>query len=123
MTDNQKCVTLFYMLENDAVIQQLLVRLDDVSKKVDGFDHRFDELMDFLKEHMAMRSDFGNFMTREDARGMEHRMQISMDQIIKMQQKFDIELLAFKSRTDRLDDKIEHVDGRVVMIEKKFKLV
>lgn len=74
------------------------------------------EIMDFLRENMVMRSDLEDFMTKEDGSNMEHRIQVGLDQIIKMQQKFDVELSASQSRTVRLEDRVE-------TIEKKLELV
>ncbi len=97
-------------------VEHLEVKVDGLSDKFDNLSNRFDELMDFLKENMVFRSDLENFMTKEEGRNLEHRIQIGLDQIIKMQQKFDVELVSSVGRSIRLEDRVE-------IIEKKFELV
>jgi len=103
------------MPEEQATTNQLMGRFEKLSD-------RFDELMDFLKEHMVMRSDLENFMTKEEGRELRSEIHAVGDTVARLQQTLEIELLATKGRKDRLEDRIDQVENRIVTIEKKLEL-
>ena len=89
------------------------------------------EIMDFLQEHMVMRSDLQdfmkkddaalfltkedavNFMTKEDSRRLEHRMFVLEDQQAKLIQTVELELLAPTRRVDRLERRVGIIESNL----------
>lgn len=93
------------------------ITLEQLDQKFDlrfnHLDERHDELMDFLKEHMVVRADLANFMTKDDGRRLEHRMLVLEDQQAKMQETMELELVAPTRRMDCLERRVAIVEGKL----------
>lgn len=71
------------------------------------------EIMSFLQEHMVMRADLENFMTKDDGRRLEHRMFSLEDQMAQLREKVDLELIAPTRRMDRIEHRVTVVEGKL----------
>ncbi|GEM_PF-6965835 len=99
----------------EAMDQKFEKRLEAMDQRIEAMDAKFDkkfdrlentliEFMDFVREHVAMKSDV-------DA--LNHRMSVLEDHQVRMMEKMDAELAAPTYRMDRFERRLSTVEKKV----------
>ena len=70
------------------------------------------EIMDFLREHMVTKEDMQIFV-KDELQNTENRILTSIDRFVKLHETLDQELVALRSKYERLEGRLEIVEQKL----------
>ncbi len=71
------------------------------------------DIMEFLQQHMVMKADLGSFATKDDLVQAKSDILESVDRFTKLHETLDHELVAMRSKYDRLEERMKAIEQKI----------
>jgi hypothetical protein len=71
------------------------------------------EILEFFQQHMVMKDDLARLATKEDLLATKSDVLESVDRFAKLHEVLDQELVAMRSKYDRLEERLKAVEGKL----------